>query len=168
MQRPPVSPDLAAAVGQLAQLRREIRRLEVEEEALRGMVLQAVADWPAAWFPVRVGGHELRRHERVGRLDESAARRTLAEAGLLEAVPLEPVVRDPAAMARLFEQVAALEAAAGGLRGIRAMLEAAVEWVRRPTVEVVRTLWDTGRLDDDRYRACFRDGRPVIVVLVVR
>ncbi|MCL8208423.1 MAG: hypothetical protein K6V97_10180 [Actinomycetia bacterium] len=167
MQRPPVSPDLAAAVGQLAQLRREIRRLEVEEEALRGMVLQAVADWPAAWFPVRVGGHELRRHERVGRLDESAARRTLAEAGLLEAVPLEPVVRDPAAMGRLFEQVAALEAA-GGLRGIRATLEAAVEWVRRPTVEVVRTLWDTGRLDDDRYRACFRDGRPVIVVLVVR
>jgi hypothetical protein len=163
-----VSPELALVVGQLAQVRREIRRLEVEEEALRGRVLEAVADWPSSWFPVRVGGYELRRHERTGRLDESAARHALAEKGLLEAMPLEPVVRDSAAMARLFAELKALEENVPEARGIRAFLEAAVEWVRRPTVEAIRSLWDTGHLDDEHYRACFRDGRPVIVVLVVR
>jgi hypothetical protein len=168
MERPPLTPELAQAVSRLAQVREELKRLETEESLLREGILATVAPWPDAWFPVSVAGHELRRYRRPGRVDPTAAEDRLARLGLLTRVPRRPVLKDADLAARFPDQVATLHLDAAVADRILAWYRAIIEWQPDINGDLLAAWRANGTLPDGEYRACFRDGKPEIVVLAVR
>jgi hypothetical protein len=168
LDRPPLSPDLAQAVSRLWQVREELKRLETEEAALRDGILAAVEDWPDSWFPVNVGGHELRRSRRPGRLDATAALDRLAALGLMPRVPLRPTLANADAAVRFGERVKALRLGAEATARVLALYGEAVALVPDVNADLLRAWRSAGTLTESEYRACFRDAKPDIPVLAVR
>ncbi len=166
--RPAASEEIARCIIRLATVRRELRALETEEQLLREALERSLGTWPGEWFPIQVDAHELRRHARMGSLDVEAARAVLAEAGLLASAPTAmQVVSDHAA--RQFPgqlEGLGLSKKAAGL--VRQLFADAVAPVPDLTAAWVGSQHAAGRLDEDRWRQCFRRGQPLIWVWAVR
>lgn len=166
--RPRVTPELASTVSRLAQVREQIKVLETEETVLRDSVVRAVAEWSAEWFPLRIAGHEVRRQERPGRLDTSAARLLLNRLGLADQVSQEPHIADAEEARRFKDRIAQLGLSPGITAVILEAYGQVVEWVPAVTLEEIRRLLAEGRLNREDYRAMFKDQKSSVTVLVVR
>lgn len=168
MGRPSVSPELAAIISRLGQIRRQVKDLETEDSALRDAVLKAIVAWPQEWFPMRVAGYTLSRQERSGRLDPDAAWDCLQNLGLGTLVPQGPALANEDAALRFPDRLAGLGLSPGQVAMVLEAYGAVIQMVPQPSPELIRRWLDEGRLTEHDYRQCFKDGRPTITVLTVR
>jgi hypothetical protein len=168
MDRAPLTPYLAETVNRLGQIREQLKALTTEESALRDAILAVVETWPAEWFPVRVGAHQLKLSHRPGKLDREGAETTLARLRLSARVPREARVAHPE-RAREFPSLArGMNLPPDTTEALLAAYEEIIEWTPVISVELLEGWHDGGVLEDADYAACFRDGRPEILVLTVR
>lgn len=166
--RPATSEELRRCIMRLATVRHELRTLETEEQLLRDALERSLGAWPAEWFPIQVEAHELRRHARMGSLDPEAARAALAEAGVLGAAPTVMQVVSEEAARQFPARLESLGLPKKAARLAQQFFDEGVAPVPELTGAWVDAQHASGRLDDARWRQCFRRGQPMIWVWAVR
>lgn len=168
MERPVIGRDLAEAIGRLGGVRRQIKALETEESALRQQVMKAIADWPQECFPVRVAGYEVKRQQRVGKVDVDEATKILSDKGLLDQVDTRPEFLDIDALINLRVDMARKPMPSQTRLELTAQFEQAIGWHPVITAQEIQDFYAHHRLEEAEWLLCFRDLKPVIEVLLVR
>lgn len=165
---PRITPELAQAVNRLGYLRRQLKDLETEETLLRERILSEVASWPPEWLPAKVGSFEVRLGQRKGRIDAKAALELLTTAKLLSEVPSEPAIRSTESVQALGHGLARLAMPEETRNQLVDGYRTAIEWHPVITQDILSSLLDRSRISAPQYRACFKDGQPIIPMLTVR
>ncbi len=165
---PRVTAELAQAVTRLGYLRRQLKELETEESLLRDRILSEISLWPHRSFPMKVGTFEVRLGERKGRVDAQAAYQVLSGQRLLAEVPTQPDIEDVAQLDALGHGLARLTMPEVTRSQLVQLYQGAIKWQPQISQEMLATFQDQARLTLDQYRACFKDGKPIIVTLTVR
>lgn len=168
MGGPSIGRDLAEAIGRLGGLRRQMKALETEESVLRQQVMNAIRDWPQEWFPVRVSGYELKRQQRVGKVDGEEAARILSDKGLLAQVKTQPALFNIDSLMELRVDLASKPMPSTTRQDLTDKFEAAIAWQPIITPQDLEEFRAHGHLADAEWLQCFRDLKPVIEVLLVR
>ncbi len=163
-----LTPQMAQAIIRLATVRAQMRQLESEEQTLRQSVLEALASWPDSAYPIRVGHYEVRLTRRAGRVDYEAAAGVLDGKNLLESAPVEPIIKDPQACVALRRAVTELAMPKASRKVLSEQYFEALAF--RPVIhgDWLKALCENEALDLLSYAECFKDGKPVLPVLVVR
>ncbi len=168
MQGPTIGRDLAETVGRLGGVRRQIKSLETEESVLRQQVMNAIADWPQEWFPIRVAGYELKRQQRTGKIDVEEATKILSDKGLLDQVETEPLLLDSDALINLRVDLARQPMPTETRQQLTGEFERAIGWQPVITAEEIQQFYIHHRLEEAEWRLCFRDLKPVTLIISVR
>ncbi|PSR33743.1 MAG: hypothetical protein C7B46_09080 [Sulfobacillus benefaciens] len=168
MDGPIIGNDLATAINRLGGIRRQLKELETEESVLRNQIMAALAEWPSKWFPIRVGGYEVRRQIRGGKVDPEQAAKILLDKGLLSQVASVPVIQDNDSIYLLRADLSRVEMPRQSRSALIADYDAAVG--ERPMIkgDDIQSFYQAGQLTVDEWRECFKDGKPLIEVLMVR
>lgn len=166
--KPTVTLDLQETVNRIGHLRRQLKVLESEEALLRDQILIRLKDWPEEIFPLRIGEFEVRLGERKARLDPALAETILRQASLLEELPKDPQVQNAEAYTRFVEALSSLDMPTVTRRQLTSALGQAITVRAHVSQGAIDDLRHSGRLSEEEYRACFKDGRPTITTLTVR
>lgn len=168
MAREAWSQAIAQAAERIYQVRETIRQLELEEGLLREAVLTALKDVPETDFPVRLGTRDVRVVVRNGRIDEVEAARLLATRGLGEHIENWPEVRSAPDVRRLETGIGEWSMPAKTRAALAGAFGAAIQYRPRVDAATLAGLRRSGLIDEDLYRACFKDGHTEIRMLTVR
>ena len=168
MDGPIIGNDLATAINRLGSIRRQLKELETEESVLRNEIMTALVEWPLKWFPVRVGAYEVRKQIRSGKVDQEQAAKILLDKGLLAQVASVPVIQDNDRIYLLRADLSSVEMPRQSRGTLIADYDAAVG--ERPVIggEDIQSFYQAGQLTTEEWRECFKDGKPLIEVLMVR
>ncbi len=168
MEGPVIERDLAETINRLGSIRRQLKDLETEEALLRNQVVAALAGWPAKWFPIRVGGYEIRRQQRAGKLDVDQAVKILLDKGLLALLESTPVIIGTQEVYALRVDLASQMMPPETRSVLLQDYEAAIG--ERPVIAVgdIEALHQQGKLTEDEWKGCFKDAKPFIEMLTVR
>lgn len=165
---PQITPELAQAVTRLGHLRRQLKDLETEESLLRERIIAEISTWPRGEFPLKMGQFEVRLAERKGRIEPVTALSVLQNERLMHQVPLKPSIKDADQIDSLGRDLTQLMMPDETRGRLIESYKASIDWQPLISPEVVTSLYNQARLTPNQYKACFKEQKPVVLVLTVR